>query len=43
MGDSNQRSYRRRKGLANYRLVRYADDFVVVGGRYPSRRREPSV
>jgi RNA-directed DNA polymerase len=30
MGDVNQRSYRRRKGLANYRLVRYADDFVVL-------------
>ena len=30
MGDVNQRGYRRRKGLANYRLVRYADDFVAV-------------
>src|SRR6266536_1928563 len=30
MGDSNARSYRRRKGLATYRLVRYADDFVVL-------------
>jgi len=30
MGDFNQRSYRRRKGLATYRLVRYADDFVAV-------------
>jgi RNA-directed DNA polymerase len=29
-GDSNDRAYRRRKGLANYRLVRYADDFVVL-------------
>jgi RNA-directed DNA polymerase len=27
---SSQRSYRRRKGLATYRLVRYADDFVVL-------------
>ncbi len=26
----SSRSYRRRKGLANYRLVRYADDFVVL-------------
>ena len=25
MGDSHAREYRRRKGLANYRLVRYAD------------------
>jgi RNA-directed DNA polymerase len=30
MGDSHARAYRRRKGLANYRLVRYADDFVVL-------------
>ena len=30
MGTSSQRSYRRRKGLATYRLVRYADDFVVL-------------
>jgi RNA-directed DNA polymerase len=30
MGDSHARQYRRRKGLANYRLVRYADDFVVL-------------
>ncbi len=29
-GDSHDREYRRRKGLANYRLVRYADDFVVL-------------
>ena len=35
-------AYRRRKGLATYRLVRYADDFVVVGGRHPSRRRGPA-
>lgn len=28
MGDSHAREQRRRKGLANYRLVRYADDFV---------------
>jgi RNA-directed DNA polymerase len=27
---SAQRQYRRRKGLATYRLVRYADDFVVL-------------
>ncbi|MFH1763511.1 MAG: group II intron reverse transcriptase/maturase [Gemmatimonadota bacterium] len=27
---SGQRQYRRRKGLATYRLVRYADDFVVL-------------
>lgn len=30
MGSSSQRSTRRRKGLATYRLVRYADDFVVL-------------
>ncbi len=29
-GDFNARSYRRRKGSATYRLVRYADDFVVL-------------
>lgn len=30
MADGEQRRARRRKGLANYRLVRYADDFVVL-------------
>ena len=30
MGDSHQREQRRRKGLANYRLVRYADDWVLM-------------
>jgi len=30
MGDFNARAARRRKGLATYRLVRYADDFVVL-------------
>jgi RNA-directed DNA polymerase len=29
-GGQQGRSRRRRKGLANYRLVRYADDFVVL-------------
>jgi RNA-directed DNA polymerase len=29
-GGSDARTRRRRKGLANYRLVRYADDFVVM-------------
>ncbi len=30
MGEHNwQRQHRRRKGLANYRLIRYADDFVI--------------
>jgi RNA-directed DNA polymerase len=29
MGDSHAREQRRRKGLANYRLVRYADDCVT--------------
>jgi RNA-directed DNA polymerase len=30
MGDSSARYRRRAKGLATYRLVRYADDFVVM-------------
>lgn len=30
MGDSHARERRRRTGLANYRLVRYADDWVVM-------------
>lgn len=30
MGNSHRREQRRRKGLANYRLVRYADDWVVM-------------
>ncbi len=30
MGNSHAREQRRRQGLANYRLVRYADDFVVL-------------
>jgi RNA-directed DNA polymerase len=30
MGPSHARQRRRRKGLANYRLIRYADDFVVM-------------
>jgi RNA-directed DNA polymerase len=30
MGDSSARHRRRRRGLATYRLVRYADDFVVM-------------
>jgi RNA-directed DNA polymerase len=30
MGDSHARERRRRKGLANYRLVRFADDWVVM-------------
>jgi len=30
MGDFNDRASRRRKGMATYRLVRYADDFVVL-------------
>jgi len=29
-GDTHQREQRRRKGLANYRLVRYADDWVLM-------------
>jgi RNA-directed DNA polymerase len=31
-GNSYQRFKRRRAGLANYRIVRYADDFVVLVG-----------
>jgi RNA-directed DNA polymerase len=30
MGDFNARASRRRNGLATYRIVRYADDFVVM-------------
>jgi RNA-directed DNA polymerase len=30
MGDFNARAYRRRKGQATYRIIRYADDFVVL-------------
>jgi len=30
MGTAGQRKHRRSKGLATYRLVRYADDFVVL-------------
>jgi hypothetical protein len=30
MGDRSARQYRRRKGLATYRFVRYADDWVVL-------------
>lgn len=30
MGDRSARNYRRRKGLPTYRLVRYADDWVVL-------------
>jgi RNA-directed DNA polymerase len=30
MGSSHRREQRRRKGLANYRLVRYADDWVLM-------------
>ena len=39
-GDSHDRQQRRRKGLANYRLVRYADDFVVLvaGNRTDAER-----
>jgi RNA-directed DNA polymerase len=29
-GGSHDRQQRRRKGLANYRLVRYADDFLIL-------------
>ncbi|MDI6895048.1 MAG: group II intron reverse transcriptase/maturase [Bacillota bacterium] len=40
LGDSHQREQRRRKGLANYRLVRYADDWVlmVAGTRADAER-----
>lgn len=42
MGDSHQREQRRRKGLANFRLVRYADELGGHGGRGPGRRRAPA-
>jgi RNA-directed DNA polymerase len=40
MGDSHAREQRRRKGLANYRIVRYADDWVlmVAGSRTDAER-----
>ena len=40
MGDSHAKEQRRRKGLANYRLVRYADDWVamVAGTRADAER-----
>lgn len=40
MGSSHQREQRRRKGLANYRLIRYADDWVllVAGTRADAER-----
>lgn len=40
MGSSHAREQRRRKGLANYRLVRYADDWVamVAGTRADAER-----
>ncbi len=40
MGDSHAREQRRRKGLANYRLARYADDWaVLVAGDRPDTER----
>ena len=30
------------KGLPNWRIVRYADDFVVLGARHRDRRRDPA-
>jgi hypothetical protein len=38
-GDFNARSRRRRKGMATYRLVRYAGDFVVLAAG--TRRMSP--
>lgn len=40
MGDTHRREQRRRNGLANYRLVRYADDWVVMvaGNRADAER-----
>ena len=37
MGDASARHRRRRRGEATYRLVRYADDFVVRRARHPRR------
>src|SRR5260370_2005101 len=39
MGTSRQRATRKAKGLGSWRLVRYADDFVlmVAGGRHHAR------
>ncbi|MEX5637820.1 reverse transcriptase domain-containing protein [Parafrankia sp. FMc2] len=40
MGDSHKRAERRRRGLANYRLIRYADDWllIVAGTRADAER-----
>jgi RNA-directed DNA polymerase len=45
MGDRSARNYRRRKGLATYRLVRYADDWVVLvaGSRAHAERLRDEV
>ena len=45
MGDTHGRERRRKKGLANYRLVRYADDFVVLvaGDRSDAERLREEV
>src|SRR5215213_3359293 len=39
-GSTYQRTKRRRAGLANYRIVRYADDFVVLVSGDPGARRD---
>lgn len=45
MGTQHRRNKRRRNGEANYRLVRYADDFVVVvaGERHHAERLREQV
>ncbi|MGH2705451.1 MAG: group II intron reverse transcriptase/maturase [Actinomycetota bacterium] len=45
MGTATARAWRRRKGLANYRLVRYADDWVVLvaGDRNDAERLRDEV
>src|SRR4051812_26854031 len=45
MGTGEQRAARRRKGLGNWRLIRYADDFVVLvsGQREHAQARREEV
>ena len=44
MGNDQQRAKRKRRGLGNWKLVRYADDFVVMvsgqGGHAEALREE---
>jgi retron-type reverse transcriptase len=37
MGNDRQRAKRRRHGQGNWKLIRYADDFVLMGVRLSKR------